>query len=187
MTKKIVINKQLQFSEEQNGYSSNLDLQRNDLDEGSFSKPMVECKKGEIKVLKELHQNEILALKEIHRRDLLSLQDKTLKWIVSKSDLMQEQSKSLASMREEIAMLRENYDDIKNTTKTTFLEAQEAVAKNCETLASYVDDEIRESEEATNAIIKNNYFTGFGNTLAGEYTCRTVFEISRRKNLAHFR
>lgn len=147
MINKIV--KQLQYSEQQDAYSCNLDLQRDGPDE----KSLIEHKKDEIKVLKELHQNEIMTLKEIHRRDFLCLQDKTLKWIVSKSDLMQEQSKSLAFMREEISILKENYIDIQNTTKSAFLEAQEAVAKNCETLASYVDDEIRESEEASNAII----------------------------------
>lgn len=145
----VIIGKQLQYSEEQDGYSCNLDLQRDGPDEQS----LIEHSKDEMKVLKELHQNEIMALKEIHRRDFLSLQDKTLKWIVSKSDLMQEQSKSLAFMREEVLILKENYNDIKNITQTTFLEAQEAVAKNCETLASYVDDEIRESEEAANVII----------------------------------
>jgi hypothetical protein len=143
----------LSFSDGQVCYSSNLDLESSDGNASITAKSLVEQNKDEIKELKEVHQDEIMALKEIHRRDFLDLQDKTLKWIVSKSDLMQEQSKSLAHMKEEMAVLRKDNDELKITAKEAFVEAQKAIAKNCKTLASYVEEEIRDSEQAANGII----------------------------------
>ena len=110
-------------------------------------------KKDEIQLLKDLHQNEIMTLTEIHRRDYLDLQDKTLHWIISKSDLMQEQSRELAYARQEMSTLRQNYDELKETANQAFVEAQDAIARNCETLSTYVQEEIQESEHASNKVI----------------------------------
>ncbi len=110
-------------------------------------------KRDEIKLLKELHQNEILTLTEVHRRDYLDLQEKTLNWIISKSDLMQEQSRELANVRQEMCILKENYDGLKVTANQAFVEAQDAIAKNCETLSLYVQEEIRETEQAAGIVI----------------------------------
>lgn len=107
----------------------------------------------EIKLLKELHQNEIMTLTEIHRRDYLDLQDKTLNWIISKSDLMQEQSRELAYARQEMSTLRQNYDELQATANQAFEEAQNAIARNCETLSLYVREEIQESEKAAKKVI----------------------------------
>ena len=95
-----------------------------------------------------MHENELLVLKEAHRQEFLDLQEKTLKWIVSKSDVMQDQSKSLASIKTELYTLRENYEELKVTAKEAVVGAQNAIVNNCETLAMYVKEEIQDSEQA---------------------------------------
>ena len=120
----------------------------------SSHSPLAATTNHDIKVLKESHQNEILALQETHRRDFLDLRDRTLKWIVSKSDLMQEHSKLLANMREEVSTLRTNYNDLRKSAKEAFREAQEAINRNCKKLSLYVKEEIHDSEQLTKQTIK---------------------------------
>ncbi len=146
-----LVQRSLHISKRQICYSCNLGLEPNN-NSLTFASDQ-KSSNDEVQALKELHQSEILKLKEIHRREFLDLQDKTLKWIVSKSDLMQEQSRSLAYMKEEMVILKENYNELKSTTKNAFVEAQRAIAKNCKTLSLYVEEEIRETEQAASEII----------------------------------
>ena len=107
----------MQFTNKLNIYSNE------DTDETSINIADANKKNDDIiKTLKESHQNEILKLNEIHRCNFLDLQDKTLKWVMSKSDMMQEHSRLLAAMREELSIMKHNYIDLKSTAREAFAE-----------------------------------------------------------------
>lgn len=112
----------MQFTNKLNIHSNNEDLDETTPIDKSIFADANENDDDFVKTLKESHQNEILKLKEIHRCDFLDLQDKTLKWVMSKSDMMQEHSRLLAAMREELSTLKYNYIDLKTTAKEAFVE-----------------------------------------------------------------
>ena len=55
--------------------------------------------------------------------------------------------------RQEMSLLKRNYNELKVTANHAFVEAQNAITRNCETLSMYVQEEIRESEQVADEVI----------------------------------
>jgi len=89
--------------------------------------------------MKDAHDKEVLRLKEEHKQDIIDL-------LCSRVDVVRQQGNTILQLKYELDSIRREYDELKDSSVKAFDKATQAVATNCSTLKSYVQEEIRDTD-----------------------------------------
>jgi hypothetical protein len=92
--------------------------------------------------MKDAHDKEVLRLKEEHKQDIIDL-------LCSRVDVVRQQGNTILQLKYELDSIRREYVELKDSSMKVFDEATQAVATNCSTLKSYVQEEIRDTDTQT--------------------------------------
>ena len=104
--------------------------------------------KEQMERMTDAHEKALFSLKEEHKQDIIEL-------LCSRVDLVRQQGNTIVQLKFELDCIRREYIALKKTSVEALDKATQAVATNCSTLKSYVQEEIRDSEtQAKQTIIK---------------------------------
>lgn len=112
-------------------------------------------KREEIDNLRSRHEKDILKMKEDYKQDVIDLQDRMLQWMGSRVDLVRQQERTIFKMKHELDIIRDEYNELKETSKEAFDKGTQSVAINCSKLKSYVQEEIREAYNESDGVIES--------------------------------
>ena len=113
----------------------------------AFKEKLERDKQEEVRHVQDIHNEELLRIKEEHKNDLIDLQDRMLQWMSSKVNLVNQQTDTICCLRTELEDIRCQYKELKETSVQAFETASMSIAINCDTLKSYVKEEISESQK----------------------------------------
>jgi len=78
-----------------------------------------------------------------------------LDWITSRVDLVHQQANRIDDLKSELEEVRCDYEELKDSSEEAFEMAAHSISRNCDSLKSYVHEEIQDSQNVSMGMITN--------------------------------